>query len=113
MPAPLRAVIFDVDFTLVRPGPALDPTGYVDLGRRFGLDLEAARYPEARDAALATLSLPDDHVQQIGVGRVGALLGPRIIGQAAFQLNFFLVMTNYASRLGETSAAALGRKPAT
>jgi putative hydrolase of the HAD superfamily len=62
MPAPLRAVIFDVDFTLVRPGPALDPSGYVDLGRRFGLELEAERYPEARDAALTTLSLPDDHV---------------------------------------------------
>lgn len=43
-----------------------------------------------------------------GVGRVGQLLGPRIIGQAAFQLNFFLVMTNFASRLGEGPTAALG-----
>jgi putative hydrolase of the HAD superfamily len=62
MSAPLRAVVFDVDFTLVKPGPALDPSGYVELGRRFGLALDAARYPEARDAALTTLSLPDDHV---------------------------------------------------
>jgi putative peptidoglycan lipid II flippase len=43
-----------------------------------------------------------------GVQRVGRLLGPRIIGQAAFQLNFFLIMTNYASRLGEAPTAALG-----
>jgi putative hydrolase of the HAD superfamily len=62
MSGPLRAVVFDVDFTLVRPGPALDPSGYVELGRGFGLELDAARYEEARDAALATLSLPDDHV---------------------------------------------------
>jgi putative hydrolase of the HAD superfamily len=62
MSAPLRAVVFDVDFTLVRPGPALDPSGYVELGRRFGLALEAARYDAARDAALVDLTLPDDHV---------------------------------------------------
>lgn len=43
-----------------------------------------------------------------GVRRVGRLLGPRIIGQAAFQLNFFLVMTTFASRLGEGPTAALG-----
>ncbi len=43
-----------------------------------------------------------------GVGRVGQLLLPRIIGQAAFQLNFVLVMTNFASRLGEGPTAALG-----
>ncbi|HEY8597107.1 MAG TPA: murein biosynthesis integral membrane protein MurJ, partial [Thermomicrobiales bacterium] len=43
-----------------------------------------------------------------GVGQVGRLLGPRIIGQAAFQLNFLLVMTNFASRLGEGQTAALG-----
>jgi putative peptidoglycan lipid II flippase len=43
-----------------------------------------------------------------GVRQVGRLLGPRIIGQAAFQLNFFLIMTNFASRLGEGQTAALG-----
>jgi putative hydrolase of the HAD superfamily len=62
MSALLRAVVFDVDFTLVRPGPALDPSGYVALGNRFGLTLDAARYVQARDAALATLAPPDDHV---------------------------------------------------
>jgi putative hydrolase of the HAD superfamily len=51
----LRAVLFDVDFTLARPGPDLGPEGYARLGEQFGLDLDPARYPEARNAAIATL----------------------------------------------------------
>lgn len=42
-----------------------------------------------------------------GVERVGRLLVPRIIGQAAFQINFVLVLTTLASQLGEAPAAAL------
>jgi HAD superfamily hydrolase (TIGR01549 family) len=48
----LRAVIFDVDFTLVRPGPELGPEGYGRLGERFGLELDPARYDAARAAAI-------------------------------------------------------------
>jgi HAD superfamily hydrolase (TIGR01662 family) len=62
MPAPLRAVVFDVDFTLVQPGSFIGPQGYVDLGRAFGLELDAARYDAAREKALGGLVLPDDHV---------------------------------------------------
>jgi putative hydrolase of the HAD superfamily len=51
----LRAVLFDVDFTLAKPGPDLGPEGYRRLGRRYGLELDPARYAEARTAALATL----------------------------------------------------------
>ena len=51
----LRAVLFDVDFTLARPGPELGPEGYVSAGERHGLRLEAARYEAARDAALVDL----------------------------------------------------------
>jgi putative hydrolase of the HAD superfamily len=51
----LRAVLFDVDFTLARPGPELGPEGYVRAGERHGLRLEAARYEVARDAALVDL----------------------------------------------------------
>src|SRR6266508_2904131 len=51
----LRAVLFDVDFTLAKPGPDLGPEGYRRLGRRFALDLDADRYPEARSAAIANL----------------------------------------------------------
>ena len=51
----LKAVLFDVDFTLVRPGPELGPEGYVRVGRRHGLELDAERYADARAKALETL----------------------------------------------------------
>jgi putative hydrolase of the HAD superfamily len=47
-----RAVLFDVDFTLVKPGPDLSPEGYRRLGKRHGLDLDPARYSDARAAAV-------------------------------------------------------------
>ena len=53
--AALRAVVFDVDFTLARPGPELGPEGYLRAGERHGLRLEPGRYEAARDAALVDL----------------------------------------------------------
>jgi HAD superfamily hydrolase (TIGR01549 family) len=65
----LRAVVFDVDFTIARPGPDLGPDGYVRLGRRHGLELDSTRYEEARRAAFATLKRhPElDHDEEIWV----------------------------------------------
>jgi putative hydrolase of the HAD superfamily len=65
----LKAVLFDVDFTLVKPGPDLGPEGYQLLGRRFGLELDPARYAEARVAAIETLERhPElDHDEEIWV----------------------------------------------
>ena len=51
----LRAVLFDVDFTLVKPGPDLGPEGYQRLGERFGLRLDPRRYDEARRDAVANV----------------------------------------------------------
>jgi HAD superfamily hydrolase (TIGR01662 family) len=51
----LLAVLFDVDFTLARPGPELGPEGYVRAGERHGMTLDPARYEEGREAALAAL----------------------------------------------------------
>ena len=51
----VRAVLFDVDFTLFRPGPELGPDGYRRLGERHGLVLDPGRYDEARFAALDAL----------------------------------------------------------
>jgi HAD superfamily hydrolase (TIGR01549 family) len=48
----LRAVLFDVDFTIARPGPELGPDGYQRLGARFGLELDPSRYGEAREKAV-------------------------------------------------------------
>jgi putative hydrolase of the HAD superfamily len=69
MAEPLRAVVFDVDFTLARPGPDLGPEGYRLLGRRYGLDLDPGRYDEARLAAIAGLERhPElDHDEEIWV----------------------------------------------
>ena len=49
------AVLFDVDFTLVKPGPLLGPDGYRAAGERHGLSLHAERYAEARIAAVEDL----------------------------------------------------------
>jgi HAD superfamily hydrolase (TIGR01549 family) len=48
----LAAVLFDVDFTIARPGPELGPEGYQRLGARFGLQLDPARYGTAREQAV-------------------------------------------------------------
>src|SRR5947199_10477835 len=65
----LRAVLFDVDFTLAKPGPDLGPEGYRRLGRRFGLDLDPARYDEARRTAVERLQRhPElDHDEEVWI----------------------------------------------
>ncbi len=60
--AVLRAVLFDVDFTLFRPGPELGPEGYRRIGERHGLTLDPARYAEARVDSIETLSRERDLV---------------------------------------------------
>ena len=47
--------MFDVDFTLFRPGPELGPEGYRRVGERHGLTLDPDRYADARIDAIATL----------------------------------------------------------
>ncbi|MGH3134342.1 MAG: HAD family hydrolase [Gaiellaceae bacterium] len=51
----LRAVLFDVDFTLFRPGPELGPDGYRRVGERHGLSLDPDRYTRARAGAIEAL----------------------------------------------------------
>jgi len=65
----LRAVLFDVDFTLARPGPELGPEGYVRAGERRGVVLESSRYEEAREAARRELKRhPElDHDEEIWI----------------------------------------------
>src|SRR5207237_982699 len=52
---PLRAVLFDVDFTLCRPGPELSAERYARVAARHGITLEASRYDGAREAAALNL----------------------------------------------------------
>jgi HAD superfamily hydrolase (TIGR01662 family) len=65
----VRAVLFDVDFTLARPGPELGPEGYEHLGATYGLRLDPALYPAARRAAIADLRAhPDlDHDEAVWI----------------------------------------------
>jgi len=65
----LQAVLFDVDFTIARPGPELGPEGYRRLGERFGLELDPARYGEAREKAVESIRRhPElEHDEQIWV----------------------------------------------
>ena len=67
--ADLRAVLFDVDFTLVKPGPLLGPEGYRAAGERHGLALDPALYADARAAAIEDLEHhPElDHDEEIWV----------------------------------------------
>ena len=65
----VRAVLFDVDFTLAKPGPDLGPEGYRRLGARFGLALDPGRYGDARRLAVEKLERhPElDHDEEVWV----------------------------------------------
>jgi putative hydrolase of the HAD superfamily len=52
VPAATRAVFFDVDFTLIYPGPAFQGGGYRDFCARHGVEVD----PDAFDAAVASAS---------------------------------------------------------
>ena len=68
-PQPLEAVLFDVDFTLAKPGPLLGGPGYRDAAARFGLALDPDRYLAARAAAVVDLEHhPElDHDEEVWV----------------------------------------------
>jgi putative hydrolase of the HAD superfamily len=51
----LRAVLFDVDFTLCRPGPELSAERYVRVAARYGVELDQSLYGAAREAAALDL----------------------------------------------------------
>ncbi len=53
---PPVAVIFDLDYTLLRPGDQFAAAGYRRMGARFGLRLEPRRWPQAEKAAYAAVA---------------------------------------------------------
>ena len=58
----VRAVFFDVDFTLIYPGPTFQGEGYARFCRKHGVDVDAARFPHAVAAASSVLNDAQDHI---------------------------------------------------
>ena len=57
----IQAVFFDVDFTLIYPGPMFQSVGYRESCERHGIAVDEARYDVAVREALASL----DHEQVV------------------------------------------------
>lgn len=56
----MRAVLFDVDFTLIYPGPTFRAEGYEAFCRRHGMTVDAARFDAAVASAAALLDTPEE-----------------------------------------------------
>jgi putative hydrolase of the HAD superfamily len=57
----VRAVCFDVDFTLIYPGPTFQGDGYARFCARHEVEVDPARFPDAVLAASAVLDEQQDH----------------------------------------------------
>ena len=55
-----RAVFFDVDFTLIYPGPTFDAAGYRSFSERHGLSVDPTRFDAAVTAASCELEVGED-----------------------------------------------------
>ena len=62
MSASTLAVFFDVDFTLIYPGPAFQGEGYQAFCNRHGIDADPARFPAAVISASHILDREQDAV---------------------------------------------------
>ena len=65
--AAVRAVFFDVDFTLIYPGPTFQGEGYAVFCRRYGITVDPARFPGAVIAASSILYDDQNHVYDSGI----------------------------------------------
>ena len=55
-----RAVLFDVDFTLIYPGPTFRGEGYQAFCARYGMDVDASKFEQGVSSAAPLLESPDD-----------------------------------------------------
>lgn len=63
----MRAVFFDVDFTLIYPGPTFQGEGYQQFCRKHGVTVDPARFPHAVAAASSVLTEEQDHIYDAGI----------------------------------------------
>jgi len=59
---PVRAVFFDVDFTLIYPGPTFQGEGYAQFCAKHGITIDAARFRDAVRAASFILNDAQEHI---------------------------------------------------
>ncbi|MBI4264448.1 MAG: HAD family hydrolase [Acidobacteria bacterium] len=57
-----RAVFFDVDFTLIYPGPTFQGEGYARFCAGYGIPVDPLRFSEAVVAASSILNEEQDHI---------------------------------------------------
>ena len=62
MTDPPVAVFFDVDFTLIYPGPTFQGEGYAAFCARYGIAVDTGRFLGAVTAASSILDAEQDHV---------------------------------------------------
>jgi len=55
-----KAVFFDVDFTLIYPGPTFRGEGYRTFCSRYGISVDASKFAEAVASAAPLLDGPED-----------------------------------------------------
>jgi putative hydrolase of the HAD superfamily len=55
----LRGVVFDVDFTLIEPGPMFRAEGYQSFCTRHGMEVDRSRFDQAVASASALLESPE------------------------------------------------------
>jgi HAD superfamily hydrolase (TIGR01549 family) len=55
-----KAVLFDVDFTLIYPGPTFRGEGYQAFSARYGMDVDASKFEAGVASAAPLLNSPDD-----------------------------------------------------
>jgi len=86
------AVFFDVDFTLIYPGPTFQGEGYRQFCARHGITVDPARFPEAVREASSILDFQQQHVYDAEIfvrytGRIieamGGGTGPQVEACAA------------------------------
>ena len=56
----IKAVLFDVDFTLIYPGPTFRGEGYQAFCARYGMDVDASKFEAGVASAAPLLNSPDD-----------------------------------------------------
>jgi putative hydrolase of the HAD superfamily len=56
----VKAVFFDVDFTLIRPGPMFRSEGYRAFCERYGMQVDESKFDAAVTSAASLLDGPED-----------------------------------------------------